>query len=220
MNDLELKNLSVAYGQRKIFSDIDLKIRGGSSIAIIGRSGCGKSTLLKIIAGILEPNSGRVLLDGNDLKPSKNVIGFMPQSYGLLPWKTVEENILLAVRIKKKPIDREELNSLIYRLGLFGMEKKFPREISGGQRQRAALARIFLLRPEILLMDEPFSALDAITRSELQTIFLELQRDYKPTTLLVTHDINEAILLGDKILLMTAGRFEFVSHENIRDKLK
>lgn len=204
MNKLSIRNLSVAFEDRSIFSNLDFDFQ--NCVAIIGRSGCGKSTLLRTIAGILKPSEGSIKLDGIELDPRKNLIGFMPQSFGLLPWKTVRENIELACRIKKQPIDREVLTSLIYRLGLFGMEDRYPRELSGGQRQRVAVGRNFLLRPEILLMDEPFSALDAITREELQNLFLELRRDFKPLTILVTHDVDEAILLGDSIVLMSNGR--------------
>ncbi|MBR1419791.1 MAG: ABC transporter ATP-binding protein [Selenomonadaceae bacterium] len=212
MNDLSIRNLSAAYEDRSIFSNLDFDFRG--CVSIIGRSGCGKSTLLKTIAGIVKPSSGKILLDGFELDPRKNLIGFMPQSFGLLPWKTVRENIELACRIKNQPIDRETFASLIYRLGLFGMEDRYPRELSGGQRQRVAVGRNFLLHPELLLMDEPFSALDAITREELQLLFLELRHDFKPTTILVTHDVDEAILLGDSIVLMSNGKLNRIEPRN------
>ena len=223
MKNLSIQNLAVKYESREIFSDLNLDIAGGNCVAIIGRSGCGKSTLLKTIAGILKPLRGKILLDGKNLDPRKNSIGFMSQGFGLLPWKNVRENIELACKIKNQPIDREVLTSMVYRLGLFGLENRLPNEISGGQRQRVAIARNLLLRPELLLMDEPFSALDAITREEIQLLFLELRREFKSTTILVTHDVREAILLGDQIMIMVDGKLEIeqTRDENIlRESLK
>lgn len=198
--------LSTEQGVLPVLDNINLQVPDGGICAFIGPSGCGKSTLMKIVAGILQNYRGQVLFRGERIDPKKHTIGFIPQNYGLLPWRRVKENISLGWRVKKKgtPIEQSNWRKLLSRLGIESLLERYPGEISGGQQQRVGLARAFLMQPDILLMDEPFSALDAITREEMQTVFLELWQTYHVTTLLVTHQAEEAVLLGQKIAVLSA----------------
>lgn len=206
---ISLEHVSAAYqtkaGMLPVLSDIDLQVPEGGTCALIGPSGCGKSTLLKITAGILSHVSGRVLFRGAPVDPAQHIIGFMPQNYGLLPWRRVKDNILLGWRIKRRGEKEDHFawTELMSRLGLESLLDRYPGELSGGQQQRVALARAFYLRPDLLLMDEPFSALDAITREEMQAVFLDLWRICGVTTLLVTHQPEEAALLGQRIAVLS-----------------
>lgn len=208
---IEVEHLSVGYdadGKKQIaLHDVSLTVPQGTVCAVIGPSGCGKSTLMKVVAGLIKNYQGTVRIGGRPVNPQKMKIGFMPQNYGLLPWKTVGENIHLGCRIKgEEAADlAARTKALCARLGIAGLEKRYPHELSGGQQQRVGLARAFLLRPDILLMDEPFSALDAITREEMQEVFLSLWQENHITTMLVTHYVEEALYLGQRIALMSAN---------------
>ena len=209
---MEIKNLSVSYHAQgkpayRALNHVSLTVPQGTVCAVLGPSGCGKSTLIKTVAGLLVPEQGEVLIDGKRVDSKAMTIGFMPQNYGLPPWRTALENVLLGTRIRRKNQTeaRKRAQELFTELGIAGLEERFPRELSGGQQQRVALARAFLLAPDILLMDEPFSALDAITREEMQDVFLSLWRRESVTTLLVTHYVEEAIYLGGQIALMKSG---------------
>lgn len=207
---IRIKNLSVAYEGRNsnnmALKDITLELAAGETCAIIGPSGCGKSTLLKVLAGIIKKFDGTVEINGQAVRPQKQKIGFIPQNYGLLPWKTIYENIRLGVKIKNKQAGDNEQNqaAMVQLLGLGGLEHRYPGELSGGQQQRVALARAFLLQPDLLLMDEPFSALDAMTREEIQNVFLQVWRKHSVSTILVTHHVEEAVYLGRKIVILSA----------------
>lgn len=207
---IRIKNLSVAYEDRNsnnmALKDITLELAAGETCAIIGPSGCGKSTLLKVLAGIIKKFEGTVEINGQAVRPQKQKIGFIPQNYGLLPWKTIYENIRLGVKIKNKQASDNEQNqaAMVQLLGLGGLEHRYPGELSGGQQQRVALARAFLLQPDLLLMDEPFSALDAMTREEIQNVFLQVWRKHSVSTILVTHHVEEAVYLGRKIVILSA----------------
>ena len=208
---ITISHLSVTYGppedRYEALHDIDLTLSEGEICAIIGPSGCGKSTLLKVLAGIIQIFTGSVLINGQPVQPQQQTIGFIPQNYGLLPWKNVVDNILLGVKIKQQDTDdtQKSLSSLLQQLGLQGLENRYPGELSGGQQQRVALARSFLLRPDLLLMDEPFSALDAITREEIQEVFLAAWRQRPTSTIFVTHHVEEAVYLGQKILILAGS---------------
>ena len=207
---IRIKNLSVAYEDRNsnnmALKDITLELAAGETCAIIGPSGCGKSTLLKVLAGIFKKFEGTVEINGQAVRPQKQKIGFIPQNYGLLPWKTIYENIRLGVKIKNKQAsdNRQNQAAMVQLLGLDGLEHRYPGELSGGQQQRVALARAFLLQPDLLLMDEPFSALDAMTREEIQNVFLQVWRKHSVSTILVTHHVEEAVYLGRKIVILSA----------------
>ncbi len=207
---LEIEGLSVSYRSGKQTVDalgpISMRIASGEIYALIGPSGCGKSTLLHVLGGIIQDYSGRVLLDGTRLDPKRHDIGFIPQNFGLLPWKNVDQNCLLALSIKGKTVDaalRERIDRIMAVLDISLLQNRYPNELSGGQKQRAAIARTFIMEPDLLLMDEPFSALDALTREDAQDLFLDIWNQFKTTTVFVTHSIEEAIYLGSKIVILS-----------------
>ena len=208
---IRIKDLNITYDSGgvlfEVFRNINMELSAGETCAIIGPSGCGKSTLLKVLAGIITKFDGTVEINGRPVKPKEQKIGFIPQNYGLLPWKNVLENISLGVKIKDKKNKHNDNNLalMIDLLGLSGMEYRYPGELSGGQQQRVALARAFLLKPDLLLMDEPFSALDAMTREEIQNVFLNIWRKHSVSTILVTHHMEEAVYLGQKIVILSAA---------------
>lgn len=210
---IRINHLHIAYESRgtrcEVLKDINLELAAGETCAIIGPSGCGKSTLLRILAGIITTFDGTVLINGQPVMPKQQTIGFIPQNYGLLPWKNIIENIRLGIKIKNKTDKDSETQGkmldMIQLLGLGGLEYRYPGELSGGQQQRVALARAFLLHPDLLLMDEPFSALDAMTREEIQNVFLNVWRKHSVSTILVTHHVEEAVYLGRKIVILSAA---------------
>jgi len=190
-------------GGVSVLRDISFTARRGEMICILGRSGCGKSTLLNILAGFIAPSSGTVRLNGQPVSrpgPDRCVVF---QDDALFPWLTVRENI--AFGLKKRPMDRARKKSEVERflslVGLTDFGDYFPHEISGGMKQRVSIARVLILQPEVLLMDEPFAALDAQTREEMQNLLLTLWEKFKHTILFVTHDVGEAVLMADRILL-------------------
>jgi len=208
MSAINIEHLTVSYQKNQehlpVLSDVSLAVPSGTVCAVIGPSGCGKSTLLKVTAGLIKGYEGQVTVGGKPLDTRQMTIGFMPQSYGLLPWRTVAENIRLGRKVKGiwQVQDEDRLEVLAARLGIEALLDRYPRELSGGQQQRVSLARVFLLHPDILLMDEPFSALDAITREEMQDVFRELWQQESITTILVTHYVEEALYLGGQIAVM------------------
>ncbi|MCI6283181.1 ABC transporter ATP-binding protein [Selenomonas sp.] len=209
---IEIKDLSVTYDRDgktpyEALDHVRLTVPKGTVCAVLGPSGCGKSTLIKAVAGLLPAATGTVTMDGAPINPRQSTIGFMPQNYGLLPWRTALENVLLGPTIRKQDVAsaKQRAGELFAVLGIAGLEARYPKGLSGGQQQRVALARAFLLQPDVLLMDEPFSALDAITREEMQDVFLGLWQRERVTTLLVTHYVEEAVYLGQEIVLMRTG---------------
>ena len=204
---ISIREVSVTYDATSALNKISLEIPRGASTVILGESGCGKSTLLRLIAGLQTATAGQIVIDGG-----KDGIGFMPQTYGLMPWQTARENILLPYRLGRSFLrfgkhnlsidDENRLSDLAEQLGITEIMERYPKEMSGGQKQRVALARVFFARAPILLMDEPFSALDAITREEMQQVFGRLRKTVGMTSILVTHDAEEAAILGDKIVIM------------------
>lgn len=201
---IQLKQVSKSYGQEVIVKDINLSIYKGETIAILGKSGCGKSTLLNMIGGFDKPTSGTITMNQNEVKsPSKTCVMLM-QDYGLLPWRSVQKNIELA--LEGLPLSRQQRSErALHYLKMVGLDDKLdalPHELSGGMQQRVAIARALAIQPEVILMDEPFAALDALTRYYLQDELVRLQHNEQATILLVTHDIEEAIYLADRIYLM------------------
>ena len=188
-------------------ADTSLRVERGTVLALIGTSGCGKSTLLRVAAGLIRPTAGAVTSEGAPIDPRGLCIGFLPQNYGLLAWKTVRENILLGAEIKGEWDEKRKaiFDELVADLGLKDLLTRYPHELSGGQQQRVGLARVFLLAPDLLLMDEPFSALDTITRESMQEVFLSLWKKYAVTTVLVTHYVEEALTLARRIAVMTGA---------------
>jgi len=213
---IKISNLNVSYKNKgeltKVIKNVNLKIEKTSICAIIGPSGCGKSTLLKVLAGIILDYEGEVLVDGIVLNPKIHRIGLIPQNYGLVKWKTVEENIFMSAKIKdgKKNIDKAFYEKLLNELKIKEFVKRYPKELSGGQMQRISMARSLLLKPNLLLMDESFSALDAITKEDVQKLFLEVWQEHKVTTIIVTHDTAEALYLAKDIVVFSGSPGEIV----------
>ncbi len=203
---LTVTNLSKSFVQNdaiiSVLNNISLDLKHKNSLAIVGPSGCGKTTLLLILAGLLKPDSGSVLLDGKTQVKTTNKIALVLQTYGLLPWKTVSENIILGRRLQGFDIDPKIVTDVKRSLGIEHLDNLYPEQLSGGQKQRVALARVFLLQPKLLLMDEPFSALDAITRERLQQYLMDEYRKRKFGFIVVTHSIEEAVALGQQIMIL------------------
>nr|WP_302598459.1 ABC transporter ATP-binding protein [uncultured Cellulosilyticum sp.] len=202
---LQIQDLSVSFNQECVLEKFSVNLEKGEIYAIIGPSGCGKSTLLKVLAGIIKKYEGKITIDDEILTSKKQTIGLIPQHYGLLPWKKVEQNILLGCKIKKQDLgaERKNIEKLIEVLELKPLLKKYPNALSGGQKQRVAIARAFAMKPELLLMDEPFSALDAITSERAQALFLDTYMAHQVTTLFITHNVEEAVYLGKYIILLS-----------------
>lgn len=207
---LELKDAVLHYtrpegGLQMVLDHIDLTIEQGERWAVIGPSGCGKSSLLHLLAGLNTPISGQVLYQNQPLTKPHGEISVILQEYGLFPWKTVEQNVALPLVLQKKPKaeTKQRTMELLKQLQLEEHAKKFPAQLSGGQRQRIAIARALIAQPKVLLMDEPFSALDALTRETMQNIVLELCEQQNLTLVMVTHNIEEAIFLGQKIAVFS-----------------
>ena len=206
---MEFKQARFSYpGRAPVVDGVDWQVGAGEFHCLLGRSGCGKTTLLKLAAGLLRPQSGHVLLRGSELAAPGPQLGFMFQAPTLLDWHTVIDNVLLPVSLQRKPTqqDRQAAMQLLEQLGLASHARLYPGQLSGGQQSRVALARALILEPPLLLLDEPFAALDAITRAELQDDLLRTCHRHGTTVLFVTHDINEAVYLGDRIALIHGGR--------------
>jgi ABC-type nitrate/sulfonate/bicarbonate transport system ATPase subunit len=209
---LEISELCVSYKSKnkliKALGPINMNIEIGEIYALIGPSGCGKSTLLHVLSGIIKDYQGQILMNGENLNPKLQSIGFIPQNFGLLPWQNVQKNCVLALKIKGKTIDsalQERIYYIMHKLDIYPLKHRYPSELSGGQKQRVAIARAFIMNPDLLLMDEPFSSLDALTREEAQELFIGIWNQYKSTTVFVTHSIEEAIYMGKKIVIMSQG---------------
>ena len=203
---LQLENVSVIYGKKEVLNGISLAFAKEKTCAIIGKSGVGKSTLLHAIAGII-PFAGLITLDEEILNRNRRRIALVPQRNSLIPWKTARQNICLPVSLRSDSDAKlfEKLIKLADELGISSLLEKYPNHLSGGEQQRVAIARALLFDPDILLLDEAFSALDAITKSEVQQIFFSVISKRKINTILVTHDISEALFLANEIYIMKNG---------------
>ena len=220
---LEIKNIVKAYPQADgsnfvVLDGVNLTIGSQEYISVIGHSGCGKSTLLKIIAGLEQASSGQVTLEGKLIRQPGSDRMMVFQHYSLLPWLTVRENIRLAVDEVLKSASKVEKNSLVNEhlamVHLTAAADKYPEEISGGMKQRVGIARALVTRPKMLLMDEPFGALDALTKRKLQQEVLKIWESHRQAVIMITHDVDEAIFMSDRIVLMTNG-----PHANIGEIL-
>ncbi|MBI5250930.1 MAG: ATP-binding cassette domain-containing protein [Desulfomonile tiedjei] len=183
-------------------SNTDVCLSPGETLAVVGPSGCGKSTLLLMMAGLEAPTTGRVEFKGEHLVRPHRAISLVLQDYGLFPWKTVRDNVELGLRIRRELVNRERVSDLLTELDIGDKGEVFPQQLSGGQKQRVALARALILDPSLLLLDEPFAALDTLTRERLQDLVAESWRARKFGMALVTHNIQEAVRLGQRILVM------------------
>ncbi|WP_265942844.1 ATP-binding cassette domain-containing protein [Dechloromonas sp. A34] len=200
-----VRQLKKRFGERQVLHGLDLDIAAGEFVAIVGRSGCGKSTLLRQLAGLDEVSNGAIRLDGKSAGVLKDDVRMMFQDARLLPWRTVIQNVAIGLA-GSKPEVRERALAVLGQVGLADRADEWPSRLSGGQRQRVALARALIHRPRLLLLDEPLGALDALTRIEMQRLIESLWKQHRFTALLVTHDVSEAVALGDRIVLIEDGR--------------
>lgn len=210
MTTLEAKDITHTFIQDRtrlqVLDNLNFSVDKGEFVALLGPSGCGKSTLFNIISGLLKPLSGDIYLNGNRIQNSVSSFGYMQQKDLLLQWRTVLKNVLIGAEIQGQSIDetKDEALDLLAQLGLQGFENSYPMQLSGGMRQRVALVRTLLFKKDFLLLDEPFGALDAMTRTVMQSILLDIWNNNNQTVLLITHDIEEALILADKIYVLTA----------------
>jgi NitT/TauT family transport system ATP-binding protein len=221
MPKLETRALSKTFvkatgGEVEALRDISLQIEEGEFVCIVGASGCGKTTFLRILDGLIGQTSGDIVLDGQEVTRPGPDRGFVFQSDSLFPWRTVIDNVVFGLEVQGKPRKPsiERAMEYIKLVGLSGFEKNFPHELSGGMRQRANLARALTVNPELLLMDEPFAALDAQTREIMQQELLRIWRGYQKTVIFITHQIDEAIYLADRVFIFTVrpGRVKTAIH--------
>lgn len=199
---LRLQEIEKHFGEKRVLQGINLQVAGGHFVAIVGKSGCGKSTLLRLVAGLDTPTSGDILVDGQPLHGLNRVARLMFQDARLLPWRRVIDNVGLGL----KDDWRRRAEVALDHVGLLDRAKEWPRVLSGGERQRVALARALLTQPALLLLDEPLGALDALTRIEMQQLIERLWLEERFTALLITHDVEEAVALADRVVVIEKGR--------------
>lgn len=201
---ISLSDLTVRYGSETALDCISLQIQKNKTCAIIGPSGCGKTTLLYTMAGLLSPDSGEVVIEGQKIRSVRRKTGVISQSGGLLPWKTARENVALGLKARGVPKNEifRRVSAILEELGILEHQNKYPAQLSGGQKQRVSIARTLVLEPDLLLMDEASSSLDALTREHIQNLILRLYLKNPTTLVLVTHNIEEAVFLGQTIVIM------------------
>lgn len=212
---LEVKNISMNYSQGSesviALKDINFRIEDGGCVSVVGSSGCGKTTLLNVISGILSPTSGEVIYNGSPISGKNDDIAVVFQNYGLFPWKTVRKNILLPLQLKHQKESYARADRVMEELGLTQVRNHYPSQLSGGQKQRVAIARALLCNPKLILLDEPFSALDPMMREELSTNMRRYFKRKKMTAVIVTHSVREAVFFGDQILVFSSEGGEITS---------
>ena len=209
MEKLSIRDVSHTFGGGggvPVLDNINIGVEAGTFVSLIGRSGCGKSTLFNMVAGLLRPGEGAIALDGEVINGQAGLVGYMLQKDLLLPWRTILDNTILGLELghRSKAECREIAMPFLKRYGLAGFENRYPRELSGGMRQRVALLRTLLCNTDVILLDEPFSALDAQTRGDMQAWLLDIWAEFKKTVVLVTHDVEEAVYLSDRIVVLSS----------------
>jgi NitT/TauT family transport system ATP-binding protein len=222
---LSFKNIEKRFSDLLVIDDFSREIDDGELVALVGPSGCGKSTLLHIAAGLETASGGHMLADGRPIEGPHPERTLMFQENALYPWLTLVRNVALALEFQKvdKREAKKQAREWLHKVNLKGFEEYYPHQVSGGMRQRAALARAFIARPKALLLDEPFGALDALTRMTLQDVLRQLIREERPTVLLVTHDVDEALFLADRVLVFSQRpakvlrEFNLAHHEKTHD---
>ncbi len=207
MKKLEVKNVSKSFDGKPVLKDISIELNQGELVCLLGVSGGGKTTLFNIISGLLTPDKGQVLLDGKDITNQPGHISYMLQKDLLLPYRTIEDNAALPLLLKgeKKKEARKQVSPMFEQFGLEGTQKQYPAQLSGGMRQRAALLRTYMFSKDVALLDEPFSALDTLTKSAMHKWYLNVMEKIQLSTLFITHDIDEAILISDRIYLLSGS---------------
>lgn len=202
MELLELQNVSFSYRHKQILDDLNLLIKYGELVTILGPSGSGKSTIFQLIGGLQAPYTGSIILEGNNITGNRGHISYMPQTPSLLPWRTIIQNVVLGQELQAKR-NYEVADEMLRKAGLLEYRNAFPHELSGGMKQRVAFLRALLSPQPIICLDEPFSALDELTRQEMQLWLLSIWEQYKKTIIFVTHNIEEALFLSDRILVLS-----------------
>ncbi|MDM5358933.1 ABC transporter ATP-binding protein [Peribacillus sp. ACCC06369] len=215
-NDVEIKGAFKQFGSNVVLNGIDLEVKQGELLTLLGPSGCGKSTTLNLIAGFLDADRGEVHIKGNNVTkvpPYKRDLGMVFQTYSLFPHMTVYENLSFGLKLRKigKAEQKKKISKALELVKMSGLENRYPRELSGGQRQRVAISRALVVEPELLLLDEPLSNLDAKLRHELRAEIKRLQKEIGVTTIFVTHDQEEALSMSDRVVVMNAGKIEQIS---------
>lgn len=220
MKQLCAEKISKTFDEKKVVEDIDIVLDEGETVSLLGVSGSGKTTIFNILSGLLSPDSGRVMLDDEDITGSPGKISYMLQKDLLFNHKKIIDNVSLPLVIKgmKKKDAREKAKPYFESFGLHGMEQKYPAQLSGGMRQRAALLRTYLASEGIVLLDEPFSALDAITKASMHRWYLDISKEMGLSTLLITHDIDEAIILSDKIYILSGKPGKISARIDIKEE--
>lgn len=210
--NLKAENINKTFEDKKVLDDVSISLNDNEIICLLGKSGVGKTTLFNILSGLLVPDEGKVLLDGEDITGKTGIVSYMLQKDLLLPHKTVIDNVSLPLVLKGmgKKVARKKAETYFRMFGIDGCEKCYPKELSGGMRQRAALLRTYLNSTNLVLLDEPFSALDTITREDMQNWYLNVSKGLSLSTIIITHDIDEAIILADRIYILTGtpGKIE------------
>ena len=219
MKKLEVKNISKSFDGKTVLQNISIELRQGELVCLLGVSGAGKTTLFNVISGLLKPDEGKVLLDGEDITNQPGHISYMLQKDLLLTYRTIEDNVALPLLLKgfKKNEARLQVSPMFAQFGLDGTQKKYPAQLSGGMRQRAALLRTYMFSQDVALLDEPFSALDTLTKSGMHKWYLDVMQKIRLSTLFITHDIDEAILLSDRIYLLSGAPGEIKGEIVIRE---
>ncbi len=217
---LQAEHITKAYGEKQVLGDITLHLNEGELVCLLGVSGVGKTTLFNVLSGLTLPDSGKILLNDRDITGKSGELSYMLQKDLLLEHKTVLDNVALPLILsgKKKADARQHAAQYFERFGLSGTEKKYPSQLSGGMRQRAALLRTYMCGNQVALLDEPFSALDTLTRSSIQEWYLSIMEEIKLSTIFITHDIDEAILLSDRIYIMGGSPAVIVSEFAIEEE--
>lgn len=220
MKKLEVKNICKSFDGKAILKNVSVELNKGELVCLLGVSGGGKTTLFNIIAGLCEPDSGSVILDGRDITNEPGHISYMLQKDMLLPYATIEDNVALPLLLKgmKKKEARIQVSPFFERFGIEGTQKKYPAQLSGGMRQRAALLRTYMFSRDTALLDEPFSALDTLTKSAMHKWYLNIMENIQLSTLFITHDIDEAILISDRIYLLSGSPGEITGEIVIGEK--
>lgn len=202
-----IEGITMSFGDFTAVRDVDIGVGDGEFLAIVGPTGCGKSTILNAVAGLLTPAKGRIAIDGKPVKGVQESVGYLFQQDALLPWKTALQNVELGLRFRGVAAAEREARARAWlaKVGLTGFEARYPHQLSGGQRKRVQMAQALIVEPKVILMDEPFSALDIHTRHLMQNELLRLWQEQRRSVILITHDLEEAIALGDRVVVLSAG---------------
>lgn len=225
---INVESLEINYGKQKALKGIDFNLEQNTTCAVIGPSGCGKTTLIYALAGLITPDRGKVYINSRELDGVRKDTAVILQEYGLLPWKTVWQNVALGLQVREKnnQVLDQQVKEILQELKIERFQNKYPVELSGGERQRVAIGRALALNPDLLLMDEPSSALDAITKEHIQDLVLRIYKEHPKTIVMVTHSIEEAVFLGQKIVIMREGKIKHVldnphfGDEDLRNKIE